>query len=57
MHTLQTAHFSRTYLGRYWPRFAMGVLPRFSFLGVSNGLFMGSVYTIANRLVIPPAVQ
>jgi len=57
MHTLlETAQFSRTYLRRYWFRFACGVLLAFLF-GVSNGLFMGSVYTILNRLDDPAHVQ
>src|SRR5476649_1671095 len=53
---LETALFSRPYLRRYWPRFALGVVLAFLF-GVSNSFFMGSVYTIANRLNDPTKVQ
>src|SRR5882762_3094568 len=57
MHTLlETAKFSRTYLARYWPRFSLGILLAFLF-GISNSLFMGSVWTIANRLNDPVKVQ
>jgi ATP-binding cassette, subfamily B, bacterial MsbA len=53
---LETARFSRPYLARYWPRFVMGVVLGFLF-GVSNGLFLGSVYTIVHRVADPTGVQ
>ena len=57
MHTLlETASFSRVYLRRYWLRFVLGIVLAFLF-GLSNGLFMGSVYTILNRLDNPVRVQ
>ena len=57
MHTLlETAHFSRPYLARYWPRFTLGIFLGILF-GVSNGLFLGSVYLILNRLDDPQHVQ
>jgi ABC-type multidrug transport system fused ATPase/permease subunit len=52
---LETAHFSRPYLARYWPRFVFGILLGILF-GLSNCLFMGSVWTIANRLNDPAKV-
>ena len=45
----ETARFSRTYLGRYWFRFILGIILGVLF-GLSNGFFMGSVYLILNRL-------
>jgi ABC-type multidrug transport system fused ATPase/permease subunit len=57
MHTLlETAKFSRTYLARYWLRFALGILLGVVF-GLSNGLFLGSVYTVLNRLDDPAHVE
>ena len=53
---LETAHFSRPYLARYWPRFAMGIVLGLLF-GASNGLFLGSVYTIIHRVADPNSVQ
>ena len=52
----ETALFSRPYLARYWPRFALGILLGVLF-GLSNGLFMGSIYVIANRLDDPAHIQ
>jgi ATP-binding cassette, subfamily B, bacterial MsbA len=57
MHTLlETAHFARPYLARYWPRFALGILLGVLF-GASNGLFLGSVYTLVHRVANPAGVQ
>jgi ABC-type multidrug transport system fused ATPase/permease subunit len=57
MHVLlETAQFSRPYLARYWPRFLTGILLGVIF-GASNGLFMGSVYLLLNRLDDPAHVQ
>jgi subfamily B ATP-binding cassette protein MsbA len=57
MHTLfETARFSKPYLRRYWFRFALGIVLALLF-GISNGLFMGSVWTIANRMNDPVKVQ
>src|SRR5271156_2109844 len=53
---LETARFSRPYLARYWPRFALGILLGILF-GASNGLFMGTVYVIATRLDDPSHIQ
>jgi subfamily B ATP-binding cassette protein MsbA len=53
---LETAKFSRPYLSRYWFRFAAGIVLAFAF-GVSNGLFLGGVYTMLNRLDDPAHVQ
>ena len=53
---LETARFSRTYIALYWPRFVAGVLLGILF-GLSNCLFMGSIWTIANRLNDPVKVQ
>jgi ABC-type multidrug transport system fused ATPase/permease subunit len=53
---LETAHFSRPYLIRYWPRFALGVFLGILF-GASNGLFLGSVYLLLNRLDDPKPIQ
>ena len=53
---LETAKFSRVYLARYWPRFAMGIALGILF-GASNGLFIGSVYTVVNRLDDPIKVE
>jgi ABC-type multidrug transport system fused ATPase/permease subunit len=53
---LETARFSRPYLARYWPRFVMGVILGLLF-GVSNGLFLGSIYTIIHRVADPTGVQ
>ena len=46
---LETAHFSRPYLARYWPRFALGIFLGILF-GASNSLSLGSIWVIANRL-------
>jgi subfamily B ATP-binding cassette protein MsbA len=48
--------FARPYLGRYWQRFVLGILLGLLF-GVSNGLFIGSVYTVVHRLAAPEAVR
>jgi ABC-type multidrug transport system fused ATPase/permease subunit len=57
MHTfLETARFSRPYLARYWPRFVMGIVLGILF-GTSNGLFIGSVYTLVHRVANPIGVQ
>ena len=57
MHTLlETAHFSRPYLARYWPRFVLGIFLGILF-GASNFLSLGSVYVIANRLDAPAHIQ
>jgi ABC-type multidrug transport system fused ATPase/permease subunit len=53
---LETAYFSRPYLIRYWPRFALGVFLGILF-GASNGLFLGSVYLLLNRLDDPKPIQ
>ena len=53
---LESARFSRPYLARYWPRFALGIFLGILF-GVSNGLFMGTVYVIATRLDDPKHIQ
>ena len=53
---LETARFSRPYLRRYWPRFALGIFLGILF-GASNGLFMGSIYVIATRLDDPAHIQ
>jgi ABC-type multidrug transport system fused ATPase/permease subunit len=57
MHVLlETARFSRVYLARYWPRFVLGIVLGVIF-GASNGIFMGSVYLLLNRLDDPAHVQ
>ena len=53
---LETAHFSRPYLARYWPRFVMGIVLGILF-GLSNSLSLGSIYLILNRLDDPAHVQ
>jgi ABC-type multidrug transport system fused ATPase/permease subunit len=53
---LETLRFARPYLARYWPRFALGVLLGILF-GASNGLFIGSVYTVVHRLADPVKVE
>jgi ABC-type multidrug transport system fused ATPase/permease subunit len=53
---LETAKFSRVYLGRYWFRFVLGLILAFA-SGVSNGLFLPSVYTMLNRLADPVHVM
>jgi subfamily B ATP-binding cassette protein MsbA len=53
---LETAHFARPYLARYWPRFVMGIVLGILF-GLSNGIFMGTVYVIAIRLDDPAHMQ
>jgi subfamily B ATP-binding cassette protein MsbA len=53
---LEAARFSRPYLARYWPRFALGIVLGLLF-GVSNGLFIGSVYTVVHRLADPDKVE
>jgi subfamily B ATP-binding cassette protein MsbA len=56
MHTLlETAQFSRPYLARYWFRFILGIILGIVF-GFSNGLFVGSVYTILHRMADPVQV-
>ena len=53
---LETVHFARPYLSRYWPRFSMGIVLGILF-GLSNGLFLGSIYLIATRLDDPAHMQ
>jgi ABC-type multidrug transport system fused ATPase/permease subunit len=53
---VETAKFSRTYLKRYWFRFVVGILLGIAF-GASNGLFIGTVYTMTNRMADPTKVQ
>jgi subfamily B ATP-binding cassette protein MsbA len=53
---LETLRFSRPYLARYWPRFVMGIALGFLF-GVSNGVFIGSVYTLVHRIAQPEHVE
>ncbi len=57
MHTLvETAHFSRPYLSRYWGRFVLGILLGVIF-GASNSVSLGSIWLIANRLDDPAHVE
>jgi subfamily B ATP-binding cassette protein MsbA len=53
---VETALFSRTYLKRYWFRFVTGIVLAFAF-GLSNGLFIGGVYTMINRMSDPVKVE
>jgi ABC-type multidrug transport system fused ATPase/permease subunit len=53
---LETAIFSRPYLARYWPRFTLGIFLGILF-GASNGLSLGSVYLILNRLDDPKPIE
>jgi subfamily B ATP-binding cassette protein MsbA len=53
---LEAARFARPYLGKYWPRFALGIVLGILF-GASNGLFLGSVYLIASRFDDPGHIQ
>jgi subfamily B ATP-binding cassette protein MsbA len=53
---LETVRFSRPYLSRYWPRFMAGILLGLLF-GISNGLFIGGVYTLAHRVANPESVK
>ena len=53
---LETAHFARPYLARYWPRFVMGIVLGILF-GASNGFFIVSVYTMGQRVTSPAEVQ
>ncbi|HUB66600.1 MAG TPA: ABC transporter ATP-binding protein [Candidatus Methylacidiphilales bacterium] len=53
---IEIARFSRPYLARYWFRFVTGIVLGILF-GASNGLFLGSVYIIAQRLDDPSHVQ
>jgi ATP-binding cassette, subfamily B, bacterial MsbA len=53
---LETARFSRPYLARYWPRFALGIFLGILF-GASNSLTLGSIYVILNRLDDPKHIQ
>ena len=46
---VETAKFSKVYLKRYWFRFVTGIVLAFLF-GISNGLFLGGVYTMMHRL-------
>jgi ABC-type multidrug transport system fused ATPase/permease subunit len=56
MNTLTEAiRFSKPYLARYWPRFLIGVVLGILF-GLSNGLFVGSVYTLVHRFAKPDQV-
>jgi subfamily B ATP-binding cassette protein MsbA len=57
MHTLlETARFARTYLGRYWLRFSLGIVLALLF-GASNGLFTVGVYVLTHRLDDPAHVE
>ncbi len=53
---LETAKFSRPYLRRYWFRFVAGILLAVAF-GLSNGLVVGSLYTMIHRLDDPAHVR
>jgi ABC-type multidrug transport system fused ATPase/permease subunit len=53
---LETARFSRHYLARYWVRFMLGVFLGVLF-GASNGVFLGSLWLVANRLDDPAHVE
>jgi len=53
---LETARFSRPYLLRYWPRFALGIVLGILF-GASNSLCIGSIYTLVHRVTDPEQVQ
>jgi ATP-binding cassette, subfamily B, bacterial MsbA len=53
---LESVRFSRPYLARYWPRFALGILLGILF-GASNGLCVGSIYTLVHRVTDPAKVQ
>jgi len=53
---LETARFSRSYLARYWPRFVLGIVLGILF-GVSNGLIVGSIYTLTHRVAAPKQVE
>jgi ATP-binding cassette, subfamily B, bacterial MsbA len=53
---LETFRFSRPYLARYWPRFALGIFLGILF-GASNSLSLGSIYVILNRLDDPRHIQ
>jgi ABC-type multidrug transport system fused ATPase/permease subunit len=52
---LGTVRFARPYLARYWPRFVIGIALGMLF-GISNGLFVGSVYTLVHRFAKPDQV-
>ena len=53
---LETMAFSRPYLARYWFRFIAGIILGILF-GFSNGVSVGSVYTLLHRLTDPAQVQ
>ena len=53
---LEAARFSRPYLLRYWPRFALGIVLGILF-GASNSLCIGSIYTLVHRVTDPEQVQ
>jgi subfamily B ATP-binding cassette protein MsbA len=53
---LETARFSRPYLARYWPRFALGILLGILF-GASNGLCVGGLYTLVHRVTDSAQVE
>ncbi len=53
---LETARFSRPYLARYWPRFALGIFLGVLF-GASNSLCVGSIYTLVHRVTDPAQVE
>ncbi len=53
---LRIFHFGWPYLRRYWFRFVVGVFFGFIF-GLSNGLTLGGVYLMLNRLDDPAHVQ
>jgi subfamily B ATP-binding cassette protein MsbA len=53
---LEAMRFSRPYLGRYWPRFVLGIVLGVLF-GASNGLFLGAVYTVLDRFEDPKHVE
>jgi len=52
---LEAIRFSRPYLGRYWPRFVLGIVLGILF-GVSNGLMLGAVFTVVHRFADPAQV-
>ncbi len=55
-HFREIVRFARPYIGRYWLRFVAGILLGVLF-GMSNGLFVGSVYTVVPRLSNPGAIS
>ena len=53
---LETVRFARPYFSRYWPRFVFGVVLGILF-GISNGLVVGGIYTLAHRVANPESVK